>query len=108
MAEGIASHPTERGPIRKVVDKATLGLSLVTLPLGIVTGVRALWAGNYMMATLAGGSTFMDFTQIKEHNRPPEKQSFYNPERIMDKVFSMVRGRNRFSSSTSRMVHATI
>lgn len=94
----------ERGPVRKLADKAFLGLSFITLPLGIYTAGTSFLAGEMMRGLIFSGFAFMDYTQIKEHGRSPEKQSWYNPERIMDRFI----GSNRLKSPTKSMVHATV
>lgn len=97
---------TERGTFRKFVDKALLGVSFVTFPLGLYVAGTSLIAGEFLRAAVASGFAFVDYTQIKEHGRSPEKQSWYNPERILDKILG--RGSNRLKHApTSSMVYAT-
>jgi len=90
----------ERGFARRTLDKVTYGISFITLPLGVVTAGASVTVGSFTTAAIAGGFAFMDYTQIKEHGREPEKQSWYNPERIYDRVFG------RFQPSSTRMVRA--
>lgn len=95
------SERAERGWVRKTFDKAGLGISLITLPLGLYTAGTSIVAGEMTRAAIAGAWSFLDFTQIREHGRPPEKQSFYNPERVFDRVFGW------FKPSSNRMIRAT-
>lgn len=96
---------TERSFTRKVVDKAFLGFSFITLPLGLYAAGTSLLAGELVRAAIASGAAFLDITQIKEHGRSPEKQSWYNPEKILDKILG--RGSNRLRHSpTSSMAYA--
>ena len=99
MAKG---GPSERGLLRKSLDKVFLGFSFITLPLGVGVAATSLWAAQWGTAALASGSAFLDFTQIKEHNRPPEKQSWYNPERIMDRLIGSLR-----FNTTSRLAYSS-
>jgi hypothetical protein len=95
---------TERSFLRKSLDKVFLGFSFITLPLGIGVAASSLLAAQWSTAALASGSAFLDFTQIKEHSRPPEKQSWYNPERVMDGVSKAI-GRLRFNKA-SRLAYS--
>ena len=97
MAKG---GPIERGPLRKTLDKVFFGFSFITLPLGVGIAASSLMAAQWGTAALASGSAFLDFTQIKEHSRPPEKQSWYNPERLMDRVIGSLR-----FNKTSRLAY---
>jgi hypothetical protein len=83
--------PSERGMLRKTLDKVFLGFSFITLPLGVGIAASSLLAAHWGTAALASGSAFLDFTQIKEHSKPPEQQSWYNPERLMDRVIGSLR-----------------
>lgn len=87
----IVMNTPERGPIRKAVDKAAFGLAFVTLPLALVGGVGALISGEFIVAGVAGTSAFLDYTQIRQHGKPPVEQSWYNPERLMDKAVGSLR-----------------
>lgn len=96
----------ERGFARKVVDKAFLGVSLVTLPIGLYVAGTSVLAGEFIRGAIASGFAFIDYTQIKEHDKPPKEQSWYNPERIMDRIVGW--GSNRFKqASSSKVVYAT-
>ncbi len=102
----------ERGSIRKVVDKVGYGVAYVSGTFGVIGGVGALMTGNIPLAALAAGFVFLDYTQIRQHGLPPEKQSWYNPERILDKVSAMIfkqnRGSNHFKQPySSAMLRAT-
>lgn len=92
----------ERGPVKKTLDKATYLLAFVTLPLAIVGGVGAFAAGKFLTAGIAGTSAFLDYIQIKEHDKPPEAQSIYNPERITDLLVNPWRFFNK--STSTRMM----
>jgi len=94
----------ERGPIRRVADKAGLVFSFFSLPAWLLTAVGAGATGNFALAGGALAMAEIDRTQIVEHGKPPEKQRWYNPERIMDRVI----GALRFGQPPTRsMVHAT-
>lgn len=98
MAETLSySPPSERGPIRKLVDKGFFGISLVTLPLSLYVAGTSILAGEFTKSFIASGFAFLDFTQIRQHGKAPTEQSWYNPERIMDKVL----GSLRFQQPTS-------
>lgn len=90
----------ERGWVRKTFDKVGVGVSAVTLPLSLYTAGTSVAAGNMLRAAVAGIWAFLDFTQLREHGRPPEKQSFYNPERVYDRVFGW------FKPASTRTVRA--
>lgn len=82
----------ERGTLRKVMDKAGWGGSLLFgLPLSIATTIGAAATGAWWAA--AGGLAWakVEYTQIVEHHKKPEEQSWYNPERIMDKIIGSLR-----------------
>jgi hypothetical protein len=96
-----AGH-TERGMLRKSLDKVFLGFSFITLPLGVGVAATSLWAAQWGTAALASGSAFLDFTQIREHSKPPEQQSWYNPERIMDRLIGSLR-----FNTTSRLAYSS-
>lgn len=82
---------TERSFFRKTVDKIALGVSFFTLPFSLVAGVSAVGAAELLKAGGAFTWSFLDVTQIREHGRKPEEQSWYNPERIMDRVIGSLR-----------------
>lgn len=91
---------------RRILDKTLFGVSLITLPLGIYTAGTSLLAGEFFKGAAAFGFAFLDYTQIKEHGLPPEQQSKYNPERILNKIMSL--GSKRFQHApTQSMVYAT-
>ncbi len=64
--------------------------------------VSALAQGNFVWAGIFGTLMFLDYTQFREHNRPPREQSWYNPERIMDRLV----GSLRLGHSTPRTAFA--
>lgn len=78
----------ERSFLKKTIDKVGYAAAFVTLPLGLYVGGTALLAGEMGKAAVAGTFAFLDFTQIREHGRPPEKQSSWNPERLGDAIFN--------------------
>jgi hypothetical protein len=106
MAMEFNQAPAERGKTRKVIDKVGRAASYVTLPLGLLAGGGALLAGEYAAAAVAGTGVFLDATQIRERKRRPDQQSWYNPERIMDKIWSGEKGRNKFNQNSTRMAMA--
>jgi hypothetical protein len=98
MARG---GPTERSFLRKSLDKVFLGISFITLPLGVGVAASSLLAAQWGTAAIASGSAFLDFTQIKEHGRSPEQQSWYNPERLADRLIGSLR-----FNKTSRLAYS--
>lgn len=95
---------SERSLLRKTADKVFLGVSLVTLPIGLYVAGSSLIAGEFVTAAVAGGFAFIDYTQIREHGKPPSEQSWWNPEKILDRFW---RGSNRLKQNTSTsMVYA--
>lgn len=105
MAERLHSQSTERGPVRRMVDKGTRLLAYPSFVLGVATAVGAATTGNVPLLLFATGSSFLDFTQIKERNLSPEKQSWYNPERLMDKITAALSKRNRGSNRFNIQEH---
>ena len=91
----------ERSFARKVLDKISLGFSFISLPFETIGAVGSLISGGFLPAAALGGLAFLDLTQIREHGRPPEQQSWYNPERIMDKVIGSLR-----LNHTSRLAYS--
>ena len=93
---------TERGPVRKVFDKAGLVTSAVTIPGEIIGLGTALAAGSLGGVLLFSALLKMEHAQFTQHGKPPEQQSWYNPERIMDRLIGSLR-----FSTPSRLAYSS-
>ncbi len=95
---------TERGLARKVFDKAGLVTSAVTVPSEIIGLGAAIAAGSLGGVLLFSSLLKMEHAQFTQHGKPPEQQSWYNPERLWDRVFAGI-GRLRINK-TSRIAYS--
>ncbi len=86
---------TERSFPRRVFDKIGFGSAFISLPFETVGSITSLMTGALIPAVALGGLAFLDVTQIREHGKPAEQQSWYNPEKLWDRVW----GRQRIHSS---------
>lgn len=105
MKEQLLSN-SERTLPRKVADKFGYLISFVTGPIAAIEGFKFLLIGAYPAAAIAGTWAFMDLTQIRQHGKPRNEQSWYNPEKIWDKIWG-VKGSDRFNQSSMRMITAS-
>lgn len=96
----------ERTLPRKIADKVGFGIAFVTGPIAAIESVKALLIGAYPLAIIAGTWAFMDLTQIREHGKTKNEQSWYNPERIAD-LFWGTKGSNRFNHTSLSTIRAT-
>ena len=76
---------TERGLARKVFDKVGLVTSAVTIPSEIIGLGTAIAAGSLGGVLFFSALLKMEHAQFTQHGKPSEQQSWYKPERIMDR-----------------------
>ena len=85
----------ERSLPRRIFDKVGYGSAFISLPFETIGAVGSIATGAWIPTLALGGLAFLDITQIREHGKSPEQQSWYNPERLWDRVW----GRKRIHSS---------